>query len=73
MDDYPYILFEFPLAGIETPLPADDVACPDQCKSIACADDGRAFVAPAEVPMSQCRAVGQGRELDGKGGEPLSC
>ena len=54
-DDYPYhpLRKDFPLAGIETPLPADDVAAQTNAKVLPAPMMGGPFVAPAEGPMSQ--------------------
>jgi NADH-quinone oxidoreductase subunit C len=54
-DAYPYhpLRKEFPLAGIETPLPADDVAAQTNAKVLPAPMMGGPFVAPSEGPMSQ--------------------
>lgn len=58
-DDYPYhpLRKEFPLAGIETPLPADDVAAQTNAKVLPAPMMGGPFVAPAEGPMSQAEPL----------------
>lgn len=54
-DDYPYhpLRKEFPLAGIETPLPAADVAEATQAKVLPAPMAGGPFVSSADGPMSQ--------------------
>lgn len=54
-DDYPYhpLRKEFPLAGIEVPLPAADVAEATQAKVIAAPMMGGPFVSSGDGPMSQ--------------------
>jgi NADH-quinone oxidoreductase subunit C len=54
-DAYPYhpLRKEFPLAGIETPLPADDVAEVTGAKVISAPMMGGPFVSSADGPMSQ--------------------
>lgn len=54
-DDYPYhpLRKEFPLAGIETPLPADDIIDQTSAKVLAAPMMGGPFVSPADGPMSQ--------------------
>jgi len=54
-DSYPYhpLRKEFPLAGIETPLPADDVAEVTNAKVIAAPMMGGPFVSSGDGPMSQ--------------------
>jgi NADH-quinone oxidoreductase subunit C len=54
-DDYPYhpLRKEFPLAGIEVPLPAADVAESTQAKVIAAPMMGGPFVSSGDGPMSQ--------------------
>jgi len=54
-DSYPYhpLRKEFPLAGIETPLPADDVAEVTDAKVIAAPMMGGPFVSSGDGPMSQ--------------------
>ncbi|MEM1223134.1 MAG: NADH-quinone oxidoreductase subunit C [Verrucomicrobiota bacterium] len=54
-DDYPYhpLRKEFPLAGIEVPLPAADVAERTQAKVIAAPMMGGPFVSSGDGPMSQ--------------------
>ena len=54
-DSYPYhpLRKEFPLAGIETPLPADDVTESTQAKVIAAPMMGGPFVSSGDGPMSQ--------------------
>jgi NADH-quinone oxidoreductase subunit C len=54
-DDYPYhpLRKEFPLAGIETPLPAADVAETTKAKVLPAPMMGGPFVSPANGPMSQ--------------------
>jgi len=54
-DSYPYhpLRKEFPLAGIETPLPADDVAEVTNAKVIAAPMVGGPFVSSGDGPMSQ--------------------
>ena len=54
-DGYPYhpLRKEFPLAGIETPLPAEDVAEQTQAKVLAAPMMGGPFVSSADGPMSQ--------------------
>ena len=58
-DDYPYhpLRKDFPLAGIETPLPADDVAAQTNAKVLPAPMMGGPFVAPAEGPMSQAEPL----------------
>ncbi|PDH28882.1 MAG: NADH-quinone oxidoreductase subunit C [Puniceicoccaceae bacterium MED-G30] len=58
-DDYPYhpLRKEFPLAGIETPLPADDVAAQTNAKVLPAPMMGGPFVAPTEGPMSQAEPL----------------
>ena len=54
-DTYPYhpLRKEFPLAGIEVPLPADDVAEATQAKVISAPMMGGPFVSSGDGPMSQ--------------------
>lgn len=54
-EDYPYhpLRKEFPLAGIETPLPADDVAEQTNAKVLPAPMMGGPFVSSGEGPMSQ--------------------
>ncbi|MGB0743527.1 MAG: NADH-quinone oxidoreductase subunit C, partial [Opitutales bacterium] len=54
-DAYPYhpLRKEFPLAGIETPLPAADVAEQTNAKVIAAPMMGGPFVSSGDGPMSQ--------------------
>ena len=54
-DDYPYhpLRKDFPLAGIEVPLPADDVAEQTDTKVLPAPMMGGPFVASADGPMSQ--------------------
>ncbi len=54
-DDYPYhpLRKEFPLAGIETPFPADDVAASVDAKVLPAPMMGGPFVSSADGPMSQ--------------------
>ncbi len=54
-DDYPYhpLRKEFPLAGIETPFPADDVAASADAKVLPAPMMGGPFVSSADGPMSQ--------------------
>ncbi|MDQ8194131.1 NADH-quinone oxidoreductase subunit C [Coraliomargarita sp. SDUM461004] len=54
-DDYPYhpLRKDFPLAGIETPLPADDVAEATNAKVLPAPMAGGPFVSSADGPMSQ--------------------
>lgn len=54
-DDYPYhpLRKDFPLAGIEVPLPAADVAEATQAKVIAAPMMGGPFVSSGDGPMSQ--------------------
>ncbi len=54
-DDYPYhpLRKEFPLAGIETPLPAADVAEQTGASLIAAPMMGGPFVSSGDGPMSQ--------------------
>lgn len=54
-EDYPYhpLRKDFPLAGIETPLPAADVAEQTQAKVIAAPMMGGPFVSSGDGPMSQ--------------------
>ncbi|MEM8868145.1 MAG: NADH-quinone oxidoreductase subunit C [Verrucomicrobiota bacterium] len=54
-DDYPYhpLRKEFPLAGIEVPLPADDVAERTDAKVLPAPMMGGPFVSSADGPMSQ--------------------
>lgn len=54
-DSYPYhpLRKEFPLAGIETPLPAADVAEVTNAKVIAAPMMGGPFVSSGDGPMSQ--------------------
>ena len=72
-DDYPYhpLRKDFPLAGIETPFPADDVAETAEAKVLPAPMMGGPFVSSADGPMSQTEPRGQGRKLDREGGEPL--
>ena len=54
-DDYPYhpLRKDFPLAGIEVPLPADDVAEQTDTKVLPAPMMGGPFVSSADGPMSQ--------------------
>lgn len=54
-DAYPYhpLRKDFPLAGIETPLPADDVAEATNAKVLPAPMMGGPFVSSADGPMSQ--------------------
>jgi len=54
-DEYPYhpLRKEFPLAGIETPLPAEDVVASTNAKVLPAPMAGGPFVSPANGPMSQ--------------------
>jgi len=54
-DDYPYhpLRKEFPLAGIETPLPAADVAEQTKASVLPAPMMGGPFVSSADGPMSQ--------------------
>lgn len=54
-DDYPYhpLRKDFPLAGIETPLPADDVAEQTDAKVLPAPMMGGPFVSSGDGPMSQ--------------------
>ncbi|MEO0793950.1 MAG: NADH-quinone oxidoreductase subunit C [Verrucomicrobiota bacterium] len=54
-DDYPYhpLRKEFPLAGIETDLPADDITEATKAKVIAAPMMGGPFHAPQTGPMSE--------------------
>lgn len=54
-EDYPYhpLRKEFPLAGIEVPLPAADVAEQTKAKVIAAPMMGGPFVSSGDGPMSQ--------------------
>lgn len=54
-DEYPYhpLRKDFPLAGIETPLPAADVAEQTKASLIAAPMMGGPFVSPGNGPMSQ--------------------
>jgi len=54
-DDYPYhpLRKEFPLAGIEVPLPADDVAEQTNTKVLPAPMMGGPFVSSGDGPMSQ--------------------
>lgn len=54
-DAYPYhpLRKDFPLAGIETPLPAADVAAATNAKLIAAPMMGGPFVSSGDGPMSQ--------------------
>lgn len=54
-DDYPYhpLRKEFPLAGIETPLPAADIAEVTQAKVLPAPMMGGPFVSSGDGPMSQ--------------------
>jgi len=64
-DSYPYhpLRKEFPLAGIEVPLPADDVAESTGAKVIAAPMMGGPFTSSGDGPMSQTepRAKDQSR------------
>jgi len=54
-DEYPYhpLRKDFPLAGIETPFPADDVAESTNAKVLPAPMAGGPFVSSADGPMSQ--------------------
>lgn len=54
-EDYPYhpLRKEFPLAGIETPLPADDIIEQTSAKVLAAPMMGGPFVSSGDGPMSQ--------------------
>jgi len=60
-DDYPYhpLRKDFPLAGIETPLPADDVAEVTGASVKAAPMMGGPFVSSAGGPMSQIEPRGR--------------
>lgn len=60
-DDYPYhpLRKDFPLAGIETPLPADDVAEVTQTTVKPAPMMGGPFVSSADGPMSQTEPRGR--------------
>ena len=60
-DDYPYhpLRKDFPLAGIETPLPADDVAKVTGTSVKAAPMMGGPFVSSAGGPMSQIEPRGR--------------
>ncbi|ADE55585.1 NADH-quinone oxidoreductase subunit C [Coraliomargarita akajimensis] len=60
-DDYPYhpLRKDFPLAGIEVPFPAEDVAEQAKAKVLPAPMMGGPFVSSADGPMSQTEPAGK--------------
>ncbi len=74
-DSYPYhpLRKDFPLAGIEVPLPADDVAEVTQAKVIAAPMMGGPFVSSGDGPMSQTEPQAKDQSWTEQKEKPADC